>query len=310
MFLLQYRYKADEKTLQHFLILSPRKAGKRPVPFSRRKIKMKRFGVFFAVSALLFGMFAGSAMAGQIQVNGSTTVLPIAQAAAEAYMEAHPDVNISISGGGSGNGIKAIIDGTTDIANASRFIKQSEVEAAVKNGSYPVPFAVAVDAIIPVVHPSNPVKDLSIDQLRDIYMGKITNWKEVGGPDKKIAAVTRDTSSGTFEVWEEKVMNKEKIMPAAQVVASNGAMVQSVAGNPAAVGYIGIGYLDKSTKALLVNGIEGTSKNALNGSFPVSRYLYMFTKGWPTGEVMDFMNFILSDAGQKIVAESGFVSLR
>ncbi len=271
---------------------------------------MKRFGVFFAVSALLLGMFAGSAMAGQIQVKGSTTVLPIAQAAAEAFMEAHPDVNISISGGGSGNGIKAIIDGTTDIANSSRFIKQSEVEAAVKNGAYPVPFAVAVDAIIPVVHPSNPVKNLTVEQLRDIYMGKISNWKEVGGPDKKIAAVTRDTSSGTFEVWEEKVMNKEKIMPQAQVVASNGAMVQSVAGNPGAVGYVGIGYIDKSTKALTVNGIEGNAKNALNGSFPVSRYLYMFTPGWPTGEVMDFMNYLLSDAGQKVVAESGFVPLR
>lgn len=271
---------------------------------------MKRFGVFFAVSALLLGMFAGSALAGQIQVNGSTTVLPIAQAAAEAFMEGHPKTSISVSGGGSGNGIKAIIDGTTNIATSSRFIKQSEVEDAVKKGSYPVPFAVAVDAIIPVVHPSNPVKNLTTEQLRDIYMGKITNWKDLGGADRKIAAVTRDTSSGTFEVWEEKVMNKEKIAPQAQVVASNGAMVQSVAGNPGAVGYIGIGYLDKSTKALTVNGIEGTAKTALNGTFPVSRHLFMFTPGWPKGETLEFMNFILSDAGQKIVAESGFVPLR
>ncbi|MDD3514623.1 MAG: phosphate ABC transporter substrate-binding protein [Synergistaceae bacterium] len=271
---------------------------------------MKRTGVLLAAAALLFGVFSGQALAGQIVVNGSTTVLPIAQAAAEAFMEAHPDVNISISGGGSGNGIKAIIDGTTDIANSSRFIKQSEVEAAVKNGAYPVPFAVAVDAIIPVVHPSNPVKDLTIEQLRDIYMGKITNWKELGGPDRRIAAVTRDTSSGTFEVWEEKVMNKEKIMPQAQVVASSGAMAQSVAGNPGAVGYIGIGYVDSSTKTVTVNGVEGTARNALNGSFPVSRYLFMFTPGWPEGEVMEFMNFILSDAGQKIVEESGFVPLR
>ncbi|GAB6280120.1 MAG: phosphate ABC transporter substrate-binding protein [Thermovirga sp.] len=271
---------------------------------------MKRFGVLLTVSTILLSIFAGSAIAGQVQVNGSTTVLPIAQAAAEAFMEANPKVNISVSGGGSGNGIKALIDGTTDIANASRFIKQSEVEAAVKNGIYPVPFAVAVDAILAVVHPSNPVKGLTIEQLRDIYTGKIKNWKELGGPDRKIAAVTRDTSSGTFEVWEEKIMNKEKIAAQAQVVASNGAMVQSVAGNPGAIGYIGIGYLDKSTSALKVNGIEGTAKTALNGSYPVSRYLYMFTKGWPTGETMDFINFILSDAGQKIVTESGFVTLR
>ena len=271
---------------------------------------MKRFGVLLTVSTLLLGISAGSAMAAQLVVNGSTTVLPIAQAAAEAFMESHPKANISISGGGSGNGIKGIIDGTSSIAGSSRFIKQSEIEAAVNKGTYPVPFAVAVDAILPVVHPSNPVKDLTIEQLRDIYTGKIKNWTELGGPDKRIAAVTRDTSSGTFEVWEEKVMNKEKIVPQTQVVASSGAMVQSVAGNPGAIGFIGIGYLDKSTSALKVNGIEGTAKNALSGSYPVSRYLYMFTKGWPTGETMEFINFILSDAGQKIVAASGFVPIR
>lgn len=271
---------------------------------------MKRIGLLLSVSLLLTGIIAGAAFAGDLVIKGSTTVLPIGQAAAEKFMEANPDTSISVSGGGSGNGIKAIIDQTTDIAMASRFIKDKEVKAAVDGGAYPVPFAVAIDALLPVVHPDNPVRDLTIQQLRDIYTGKVTNWKELGGPDRKILAVTRDTSSGTFEVWEEKIMGGDKIMPRAQVVASNGAMVQSVNGNPAAVGYIGIGYLDASVKALTVGGIEGTPENAISGEYPVSRYLFMFTPGWPEGEALKFMNFLLSDAGQEIVASTGFVPLR
>ena len=152
---------------------------------------MKKSAIALAFAASL--SLVGSAFANNLVVNGSTTVLPIAQSAAEKFMESNPGVSITVSGGGSGNGIKAIIDGTTDIANASRFIKTSEVKAAVDKGSYPVPFAVAMDALLPVVHPSNPVKDLSIEQLCKIYKGEITNWKELGGDDAKIAVVGRDT---------------------------------------------------------------------------------------------------------------------
>ena len=272
---------------------------------------MKKFVAFLAIFTLtLIGVLGGTAFADELVINGSTTVLPIGQAAAEKFMEAYPGITVSVSGGGSGNGIKALIDGTTDIAMSSRFIKDKEVAMAVEKGRYPVPFAVAVDALIPVVHPSNPVKDLTIEQLRDIYLGKIKNWKEVGGPDKRIVAVTRDTSSGTFEVWEEKVMDKKRISPRALVVASNGTMVQTVAGNPAAIGYIGIGYLNDSVKAIAVGGIEGTPKTALDGSYPISRYLFMFTQGWPTGTALKFINFVLSDAGQEIVASTGFIPVR
>ena len=271
---------------------------------------MKRTGLLLLVTIFAVTGMAASAFAGNLVIKGSTTVLPIGQAAAEKFMEANPDVSISVSGGGSGNGIKALIDKTTDIAMSSRFIKDKEVASAVENGAYPVPFAVAVDALLPVVHPDNPVKDLTIQQLHDIYTGKITNWKETGGPDKNILAVTRDTSSGTFEVWEEKIMGGDKIMPRAQVVASNGAMVQSVSGNPAAIGYIGIGYLDSSVKPLTISGIEGTPETAKSGEYPVSRYLFLFTPGWPTGDAMKFINFVLSDAGQEIVASTGFVSVR
>lgn len=266
----------------------------------------------FIAGAILVATLAvsGTAFAVELVIKGSTTVLPIAQSAAEKYMTAHPEVAITVSGGGSGNGIKAIIDGTTDIADSSRFIKNEEVKAAVEKGTYPVPFGIAMDALIPVVHPSNPVQDLSIEQLKKIYMGEIKNWKDVGGSNKPIAIVSRDTSSGTYETWESKILQGERVDKRALIVASNGAMVQTVAKNENAVGYIGLGYLNDSVKALKVEGISGNKENALNGTFPVSRYLYMFTKGWPSGDILNFINFVLSDEGQKLVGEAGFVPIR
>ena len=269
---------------------------------------MKRF-LSVLVLALIVMAVAGVAFAGEVVIKGSTTVLPIAQAAAEKFMEADSDAKITVSGGGSGNGIKAIIDGTTDIADASRFIKDKEVKAAFEKGVYPVPFAVAMDALLPVVHPSNPVKNITTEQYRKIYMGEIKNWEEVGGPSMAIAVVGRDTSSGTYETWETKVMGKERVTERALIVASNGAMVQTVAQNKLAIGYIGLGYLNDSVKALEVDGVMGSNETALNGTYPVSRYLYMFTNGWPTGDTMNFLNFLLSDAGQEIVANTGYVPL-
>ena len=254
--------------------------------------------------------FATGAWAQSLEINGSTTVLPIAQKAAEAFMKIHPDVNVSVSGGGSGNGIKALIDGTTDVADSSRFIAEKEVALAVEKGVYPVPFGVAYDCIIPVVHPSNPVKNLTIAQLKAIYMGKIKNWKEVGGPDKEIVIISRDTSSGTYEVWEEKIMNKERVSPAALLQASNGAVAQVVSKNTYALGYVGLSYLNKDLKAVTVDGVKGSAENALSGSYPLSRVLYMFTKGWPTGMTLQFINFMIHPAkGQKLVAETGYVPL-
>jgi phosphate transport system substrate-binding protein len=258
-------------------------------------------------------MFLGSAsfaLAGNIVIKGSTTVLPIAQKVAEAYMKENADVSISISGGGSGNGIKAIIDGTTDIADSSRFIKDKEVKLAVEKGVYPVPFRVAYDCIIPVVHPSNPLKDITMDQLKAIYMGEVKNWKDIGGPDKKVVVISRDTSSGTYEVWEKKVMKKEKVFPGALLQASNGAVAQAVEKNKYAIGYIGLGYLNKDIKALSVNGVLGSEETTLDGSFPISRPLFMFTQGWPHGDTVKFINYVLHpQKGQKLVKASGYVPL-
>lgn len=266
--------------------------------------------VFPAIAALALFTFGTAAFAStQVVVNGSTTVLPVVQAAAETFMKGRPDVSISISGGGSGNGIKSIIDGTTDIAMSSRFLKDKEISTAMEKRVYPVPFRVAVDAIVPIVHPSNPVTNLTIEQLSLIYQGKITNWKEVGGNDLKIVIISRDTSSGTYEVWEEKVLHKAKVAPQAQLQASNGAVAQAVSKNRYAIGYIGIGYLNKDLKGVNVNGIVANRETSLSGAYPVARPLFVFVKGWPAGAVSDFINYLVSPEGQEIVKKEGFIPL-
>ena len=271
---------------------------------------MKARSLMIIPLTLVVCFAANLVWAGNIVIKGSTTVLPIAQKVAEVYMKQHPDVRISLSGGGSGNGIKALIDGSTDIADASRFIKKKEVKLAVERGRYPVPFAVAYDCIIPVVHPSNSMTNLTLAQLKAVYQGKIKNWKDVGGPDRKVVVVSRDTSSGTYEVWHKKVMKKERVFPGALLQASNGAVVQAVSKNKNAIGYIGLGYLDESAKALSVNGITGSEETTLNGTYPISRPLYMFTAGWPKGDTLNFINFVIHpQKGQKYVADAGYVPL-
>ncbi len=268
---------------------------------------MKKLISILITLVLCIPVISSSAAAGELVIKGSTTVLPIAQKAAEAYMLQNPGVKISLSGGGSGNGIKAIIDGTAQIGNASRFIKSKEVNLAGSKGVYPVPFRIALDAIVPVVHPKNKVTDLTMGQLRDIYLGKIRDWKEVGGTPGKIVVVSRDSSSGTFGVWKEMVMEKSRVVPSALTVPSNGAIVQAVANTPGAVGYVGLGYLNPEIKAVKVNSIIGNEENTLNGSFPISRGLFMFTNGWPKGETMGFISFILSKKGQVLVKEAGSI---
>ena len=253
---------------------------------------------------------APSQAAEDIVINGSTTVLPVMQKAGEAFMASHPDIRLSLSGGGSGNGIKALIEGQCAVAMSSRDIKDKEKTAAAKNGVAPVRTAIAVDAIVPVVHPQNPTSALTLEQLRDIYTGKIVNWKDVGGADAKIVVISRDSSSGTFECWEELVMNKTRVAPAALVQASNGAVVQTVAGNKNAIGYIGLGYVDKNTKALAVNGVTASAQTAISRQWPIARELYIFTNGQPANSVAKLVQYLLDpQKGQKNVAEVGYVPL-
>lgn len=250
------------------------------------------------------------AAAGELIINGSTTVLPVVQKAGEAFMASHPSVHLSISGGGSGNGIKALLEKQCDIAMSSRDIQEKEKIAAAKNGVSPQRTAIAVDAIVPVVHPANKVSALTVQQLAGIYAGDIKNWKEVGGDDAKIVVVSRDTSSGTFESWHELVMNKARVTPSALMQASNGAVAQTVASNRNAIGYLGLGYLNASVKGLGVNGVTASAETALSRQWPIARELYIFTNGDPSGDARLFVDYLLAgDKGQKDVREAGFVPL-
>ena len=267
---------------------------------------MRSKSILIAVMVMMFFTAPGSAES--ITVNGSTTVLPIMQKAVEAYMKKYPDIGFSVSGTGSGNGIKAIIDGTTDIAMASRFIKDKEVKTAFEKGIYPVPFVVGIDALVPVVHPSNSVDNLSLEEMKQIYSGKITNWKKVGGPDKRIVVISRDTSSGTYETWSKIVLNKERVFPGALLQASNGAVVQAVSKNPNAIGYIGYGYLNEDVKQISADGVLGGPDTL--AKYPISRDLYIFTNGWPKGNVKGFIMWLQNpDKGQKYVDEAGYMRL-
>jgi phosphate transport system substrate-binding protein len=262
---------------------------------------------------MIFGLglaFSQTGVAKDLMIKGSTTVLPIAEKISTAYMESNPNVNIRVEGGGSGNGIKAIIDGSTDIGNASRFIKDKELGYARGREIYPIPFRVAYDCIIPVVHPSNPIQNISSEDLKRIYAGEIKNWQAVGGVDAEISVVSRDTSSGTYEVWEKKVMKKDPVYPGVILKASNSEVVAEVSRNPKSIGYIGLGYLNNKVKKLSVDAIEGNVSTTLDGTYPISRPLYMFTRGWPKGETLKFINYVLEPGlGQKYVSQEGFVSL-
>ena len=269
---------------------------------------------FLRIMAFICGLFvAAPAMAAEheIVINGSTTVLPVMQKIAEAFMGANPDINLAISGGGSGNGIKALNEGLCQIAMSSRDIKASEREEAASKNVKPYRITIAMDALVPVVHPDNPVNVLTVEQLREIYMGKITNWKELGGEDDKIVVISRDTSSGTYETWEETIMKKEKVAPQALLQASNGAVVQTVSRNKKAIGYIGFGYLNDSLKKVDVNGMTASAQTALDGTWPITRELYLFTNRKPEGSVQKLIDFTLDpQKGQKYVLETGYIPLQ
>lgn len=266
----------------------------------------------FKKLCLAAAMFASAtaSFAGDLVINGSTTVLPVVQKATEAFAKTNPEVHIALSGGGSGNGVKALIDGLAHIAMSSRDIKASESKLAQQRGVKPFRTAVAVDAIVPVVNNANTVKDLTQEQLKAVFEGKIRNWKEVGGKDAPIVVVSRDSSSGTFETWESLVMKGARVTPRALLQTSNGTVVQTVSKNVNAIGYIGIGYLDNQTKPLTLAGQKATAETAKNKQWPLSRELYFFTNEAPAGDAKAFTDFVTSAAGQKIVEEAGFVPLK
>jgi len=269
-----------------------------------------KFSFLMTALAISAAIMAGPAITAEtIVIDGSTTVGPIAKAFAEYYMSLNKDVNITVSESGSGNGAKSIVNGTCDIADMSRFMKSTEFAAAVEKGRMPVAHVVAVDGLALIVNPANPVKALTVEQVRGIYTGAIKNWKEIGGPDVAIVRISRDTNSGTYETFESLVMNKEKIHESAEYVGSNGAIRQRVQSTPAAIGYVGLGFVDRSVKALEINGITPDRNTVSSGKYPIARPLFMFTNGYPElgSHLHAFITLYLTPRGQEIVEEIGFI---
>ena len=242
-------------------------------------------------------------------VAGSTTVLPIAQLTAEAFMAEHPGVDIQVGGGGSSVGIQAVGEGTAGIGMASRDLKDSE-----KN-TYPdlVKHAVALDGIVIIVNPANSVGSLTMDEVRGIYNGTHSNWNDVGGPDLAVVVTGRDSASGTREFFHETVMKKDDFVATQLEKNSNGAVKQTVAQTPGAIGYVGLGYIDGSVKALAIDAGRGpvapTVQNTEDGTYPIARDLLMFTRGDPSGLAAEYLAFISGPEGQRIVRDEGFVPL-
>ena len=274
---------------------------------------MKFFQTFFvaAVSLVCVAMLAPAlCLADEIVLDGSTTVLPIAQKAAEQYMKKNPAVNISVRGGGSSVGIASLISKTCDIADSSRRIKSEELKKAASAGVDAVANVIAMDGICVIVHPQNSLSALTKEQLKGIFTGKTTDWSQLGGNTGKIIAVSRDSSSGTFEAFNELALEKARVRPDALMQASNQAVVAAVAQTPGAIGYVGLGYLSEKVKGLIVDGVEPSTKTVLSGKYPLSRPLFMYTSGKPKGRVKQFLDFIKSAEGQRLVQEEGFVPLK
>jgi phosphate transport system substrate-binding protein len=275
----------------------------------RESFKMKNK---LAVLTLAVCMGLGGnayAASGNITMKGSTTVFPISQKTAEIFMQKNPNANISVQGGGSSVGIVSIMDGTADIGQSSRPIKDSEIEKAVSRGVTPKVHVVAMDGIAVIVNPSNSLNDISIAQIKDIYTGKISDWSAIGGSGGKIVVVSRDNSSGTYEAFSAKALDGARTRPDSLLQASNQAVAQTVSTTPGAIGYIGLGYISDKIKPLKVNGVVCNKQNVLTETYPISRPLFMYTNGSPAGATKAYLDFVLSKEGQKIVEDLGFVGL-
>lgn len=239
---------------------------------------------------------------GVIDIAGGTAHIPVMKEAARQIMEANPQVRITVAGGGSGVGVQKVGEGIVQIGNTGRALKPAEVE---KYGLVSFPFA--IDGVAVAVNPANKVEGLTKAQIKDIFSGKIANWKEVGGADAPISLYVREDGSGTRETFEERALDKGASAAGANVVNSNGAMKTAIGQDPNAIGYVGIGHLDKSIKGVSVDGMAPSQENAASGQYTVTRLLYMNTKGEPQGITKGFVDYIFTPAGQEIVSKAGYI---
>src|SRR3989339_173658 len=284
------------------------------------------YGKKIAVVSLISFFLAGTAKAedlkGSIQIKGSDTMVNLGQAWAEEFSRKNPGVNAAVTGGGSGTGISAMISGTADIAISSRTMKEKEINKAKQNGIEPFEIKSALDGLAVVAHPSNPVSQLTIDQLSDIFTGKIKNWKEVGGNNLPIVILSREVNSGTHVYFKEHVLRKgdekspEEFSPSALLMPSSQAIAEEVSQNPNAIGYYGMGYISPKQKVIAIAKDKGSAyiapgiENVQDASYPISRPLLLYTRGQPQGIVKAFVDFALSAEGQEIVKNTDFVPLK
>ena len=280
-----------------------------------KKLLFVFLGVIFLLSAI------GAGSKNSIQIKGSDTMVNLGQAWAEKYMERYPGDFIAVTGGGSGTGLSSLISSSCDIAMSSRNIKDKEIGLANKKGVNPNEIKVALDGLAVVVNPSNPVGKLTLDQLAGIFTGRIANWKELGGQDKKIVVLSREVNSGTHVYFKEHVLrkndpnSKEEFAPSALMLSSSQAIADEVAGNSSAIGYYGMGYISSRQKPVAIakdeksEYVESTIENVVKNKYPISRPLFLYTNGAPQGLVKKFVDFTLSKEGQDIVLKTDFVPI-
>ncbi len=271
---------------------------------------MKRFFLSLAMIAIIASMTMAQ------KIKGSDTVLPLAQKEAEAYMKNNPSAKLTVTGGGSGIGFAALIEGTTDIAMASRSIKFDEKMKMQNGGKTAKQVVIAKDALTVIVHPSNKVTKLTREQLESIFTGKITNWKQVGGADLAITAYSRETTSGTYEFFKEHVLKNKNYKSGILSMPATGAIIQSISQTPGAIGYVGMAYVTKNVKEIWVsfdggkNYIEPTVANSKSGKYPIVRPLYFYYDTKKEASVKPFVNFVLSAEGQELIDKVGYLSLK
>ena len=272
-----------------------------------------------ATLAVLVGLVAGvaavSAQQRNITVKGSDTLVILGQRWAEVYMQKNSGVSIQVTGGGSGTGIAALINGTTQVAEASRPMKDKEIaNLKAKRGLDALELPVAVDGLAVYVHEENPVSELTLAQLKAIYTGAVKNWKDVGGKDERIILYSRENNSGTYVYFKEHVLENADYYPTAQTLPGTAAVINAVAKDPRGIGYGGIAY-GKGIKHLRVKkdaaspAIEPTMENVLAGRYPISRYLYWYLAGQPSGDLLTFSQWVVSREGQAVVEKVGYYPL-
>lgn len=287
-------------------------------------MNLKNIAKYILIILFVYALFTGNLLSffkkssdnKIVQLKGSDTILSLSQTVAEEYMKKNPQARISVSGGGSGTGIAAKINKTIDIAMASREMKDTEYESAKKNGASVKELTIAFDAITIVVNKNNKVNNLTLEQLREIYLGKIKNWKELGGIDKDIIVISRDSSSGTHVYFKEHVLRKGKSKGKEEFgnktlfLPSNESIKQQVTTGEGTIAYLGLGYLDDTVKPVEIDGIDANVKNVKNKTYPISRSVYWYTDEKIEGTTKKLVDFMMSKEGQKIVEKEGFVPIK